>query len=144
MVGEYIEKAIRTVGRERLLVILLEDLHCDTKATYKVVLEFLGVDDDARDYFPRLNESKSIKSNFIVKAILIAQVVRREIQLPNISARLAIKLDGLGIQSMGKPDISKEIFEILRCSFQADIEKLSALIDRDLTHWLGNQREGGP
>lgn len=85
MLGEHVEKAIATVGRERLLVLLLEDLSRDTRAAYREALEFLGVDDNGRDYFPRLNESKSIENHFLVSLVSIARRVRRTIMLPNIS-----------------------------------------------------------
>lgn len=143
MLGEHVERAIATVGREKLLVLFLEDLSRDTRATYKKALGFLSVDDDGRDFFSRLNESKSVENHFLVRVVSIARMVRRAIKLPNISENLAVRLGGLGVKTMDKPVMSKEVFELLRGTFQADIEKLAKVINRDLTHWLSDKQEDG-
>jgi hypothetical protein len=61
-VGVRCEALLRRVGRERVRVILLDDLRADPLGTYRETLRFLSLEDDGRTALPRRNESRAVRS----------------------------------------------------------------------------------
>jgi len=122
-------------GRDRVRVILLEDLVADTADTYAGVLDFLGIDARFRPEFRVHNEApatgtieRSLKRIYanpavqgVVKALLPYEARRR------VLLRLR-KADAARVDADPRD-------AALRASCRDDIDALATLIGRDLRHW---------
>ena len=58
MFGRQISRLFDAFPREQVRVVLLEEWRDDPRGTYLSLLEFLGLDDDGRTTFPKVNEQR--------------------------------------------------------------------------------------
>jgi len=137
--GDQMERLYSIVPRERVLVLLLEDLAADTRGCYLRVLTFLGLKDDGRTEFPRINENKSVRW-FPLQRILS----RLRKKAADLKGRW-----GLGHRNFGalswliqlntgrkrRTDLPTGFQEELRAFYRDDVRKLSRIVGRDLSHW---------
>lgn len=137
--GEQMERLWRIFPRDQTLVILFDDFVTDTRGVYLRVLNFLGLEDDGRVEFPRINEAHVLYPG------LRAWLVRRTpVCLRNLMSRLRFTRYGRGIPSLAdkllkKPQAREVISPAFRAelvsAFSADIARLGSLIGRDLSEW---------
>ncbi|HMM49307.1 MAG TPA: sulfotransferase [Miltoncostaeaceae bacterium] len=136
-----LERVYASIPRERVLVIVFDDLRADAGAVYRRTLEFLGVPDDGRTEFPRVNP------NTVHRAPRVAKLTQRPPRAALAAARAVKKVTG--IRKLGVLDrvrsrnrvvaerapLAPEFLAELANHFHADVARLSELIDRDLTGW---------
>ncbi len=146
-VGRQLERVYQWVPREQVRVIFFEDFISQTEQVYNEVLSFLGVSRDERHEFPKINESKLRKLRWL------AVLVRKKIPIPLIKAVLGVK-EKLGIKKLGvlslierlntrieaRPALEPAMQKILIDEFRDDINLLSDLSGRDMSHWI-NRKE---
>lgn len=133
--GEQLERLYARVDRKRVLPVLLEDMRADPGREYRRVLDFLGLPDDGRSRFPVVNTTRQTRS------VALSQVIRRVTMARNA---LGLRKDwGIGdavrrLNSRRSSDtsLSPGLRTELRDYFADDIERLAALLGRDLTGWL--------
>lgn len=133
--GEQLERLYDRVDAGRVLPVLLEDLRGQPVREYRRALAFLGVPDDGRTRFPAVNTARAVRS------VALARLTRR-VSL----ARNALGLRGdWGVAgwmrrlNSGPPEaapLAPALRAELRDWFADDIERLAALLGRDLAHWL--------
>jgi hypothetical protein len=132
--GEQLERLYGLVPRERVHVMLHDDLKGDPRATYLGTLGFLGIADDGRRAFPRINESRTVHRRKLASVLYRAGTLKR---------RLGI-YGSFGIWRALSPIVSRrrryapmpeELQARLRDTFRPDVERLSHLVGRDLTGW---------
>ncbi|MGH7941137.1 MAG: sulfotransferase family protein [Limisphaerales bacterium] len=130
-------------GRERVHVIIYDDLAADTAGAYRGTLEFLGVPG-----CPCLPESEVVGNSSVrssaLRAVLNDPLVRGTAialrrWLPPPLFRM-IQKAGTGVISLNqcaakRPPMSPAIRLSLQREFAPEVERLSALLGRDLTHW---------
>lgn len=140
--GEQIARLFAVAGRERCHVVVFDDLVQEPRAVYQRLLAFLGVDDDGQTGIKRARESAGFKSRWLQQFVMNppqwafrlidvgdAKMLRRLNRL-----RKAIKKFNRAPEQ--RQDLSEGMGLTMRRYFAADVQKLSALLDRDLTHWL--------
>src|SRR5262249_44824012 len=88
--GKHVRRLLDLFPREQIRFYLIDDLKDSSRAVYQDTLSFLGVPDDGRCHFPRVNASKRNRLQGLAK--LQSAVVRA---LPR-SCIKAGKLIGLG------------------------------------------------
>lgn len=123
-------------GRDAVKVILLEDLATSPARTFKQILEFLDVDTEYRPQFSVHNETpRHGRTERLLRAGYRHASVRTAIQhvVPS-SARRRILALVRRAESRHASEDPRDRQLRLQCA--ADIGQLSALIDRDLDHWL--------
>jgi hypothetical protein len=157
--GNYLSEFLKVVGRNRCLVILHEDFATDPAAVYRRVQHFIGVRavEPPEQRIHRASTGYRIgwlqrllyRPPIITRAILrrtpkqdavlgvrdrkssslvrLARTMRRQLLRWNRTPALPTLIPG---------DVTREISELLA----DDIELLSALIGRNLDHWLGGAR----
>jgi hypothetical protein len=119
---------------------------------YCDVLKFLEVD-SARGLpaFQKINAAKAVKSR-AVRAVLNDPVVRSAVLalrplLPqpvfNLFHRVERVLDGLNSSAQKPPPLEPKLKAELRREFRGEVEKLSGLLDRDLSHWMEEDQVAG-
>ena len=154
--GKYVRKFFDVVGRERCFVSVFDDLADEPAAHYSRILEFLGLPPDRRDdYFP-YRASTGIRSPLLQRLLKRPPVARKL-----LSSESALRRDGIAVRNglgtlAGVPSLKALRKQLLKwnrttapprvlsprlracvCDALAeDVANLSALLERDLSHWL--------
>lgn len=131
-------------------VILMEDVKQDAGAVFADVCRFIGVSDQVQPpgVFARSNEAGRLRSRFLydlnetVAKLLVTNggdAIRRAIKATGAPAVLG-RLNRVDVPNDPlRPAHRQRLEEIYR----TDIEELSVLLDRDLSHWSGTQAMTG-
>lgn len=143
--GYHVERLFAAAGRERCHVVVFDDFIANPRKVYAQLLEFLGVDDDGRTDFKAQRGNSGYKSHWLQQFVMNPPPwAYRLIQLGN--ARTFKRLKGLRkrIKKFNKaPEKEQELSDSMRATlrayYQSDVEKLSELLERDLTYWVKNQ-----
>lgn len=137
-VGRYslsLKRCFTIFGRERVHVIIFDDLKDDLRRVLQGVCRFLDVNDstklglrafnpNSRPRFSFLNDPPPALLRFTKAAMPIP--VRRQLRGP---------LDWINEKRVPRTPIEPGLRRELQGEFQGDIVEVSALLDRDLTHW---------
>jgi hypothetical protein len=139
--GAHVQRIMDQVPEGRLKLILFDDFAKDARRVYEEVLEFLGVPDDGRAEFPRINESKKYQVQALYELghrppaglmrVISAAKNLLGIERLNIMPRL---LEWNVRRSQRKP-LSPKLRAELLAEFAEDIGLLERLLGRDLAHW---------
>lgn len=140
--GEQLGRLYEQVTRDRVKVIVFDDFTNDTAKAYSDVLGFLGVPPDGRTDFPRINENKAHRSTAVGHLLSRRP---RALMRGVLGLKEAVGIRRLGIiaalttintrRGLRRPLDAKFRAE-LSSAFQKDVEELSSLLQRDLSHWL--------
>jgi hypothetical protein len=139
--GAQLRRVHESIPPERVKVIVFDDLRADTAAVYRQTLEFLGVPDDGRTDFPRVNENK------VHRAGAVARLTQRP-PAPLVSVAKGVKRVA-GVERLGvldrvrrrnrevttRREIDPGFAQELRDHFRDDVAELGDLIGRDLSAW---------
>ena len=130
------------VPEEQRRVIIFDDFVADTRASYAQTLQFLGLDDDGRTDFPKMNPSRQYKLDWLGKLyqsppaplerpmrLLRSWVMKQESPLKR-------KLADVVAKKKPRDPLRPEFKAHLRDVFRPDLEETSQLLGRDLTHWV--------
>jgi hypothetical protein len=144
--GEQIERLYHLVGRDRSLVLLFDDFVRDPGALYRQVLTFLGVEDDGRAKFKRKFQSRFYRYRWLQQLLYaplvskahIFDTLKRRINLKKVAGRKSwLKRLARWNRIDARPASLDPIMRrTLRDAFATDVDKLSTLLHRDLSHWL--------
>ena len=132
---------LEVAPREQVKVLVFDDLRKDTGAVYRDALAFLGVPDDGRTDFPRVNENK------VHRTATLARLTQRP-PAPLVAVARGIKRVA-GVERLGvldrvrrrnravtrREEISPAFAGVLRSHFRDDVAELGELIGRDLSAW---------
>lgn len=139
--GRQLNFAMSAFSRERIHVVLFDDLLADPLVEYKKVLAFLGVPDDGRVEFPRVNESIRYRWAW---AGQFPKRLRRYVARPLAVLRRKAGFRGTGIIKIldswntaraSRLPLGAEFSKYLNEVFKEEVEMLEALLGRDLSHW---------
>ena len=122
-------------------MIVFDDLRADAGAVYREALAFLGVPDDGRSEFPRVNENKVHQSAALARLtqrppttlVAVARGVKRVTGLERLG--LLERVRRRNRQVIRREEISPAFARELRAYFRDDVEELGELIGRDLSAW---------
>jgi hypothetical protein len=133
--GVQLERVYRSVPRERVKVLLLEDLSHNSSGTYRSVLEFLGVSDDHRHDFTVHNPAKKRRWAGLLRLAWLSVTIKRALGIEG-GFGLWRHVDAWNRVNRERSATDQQMRSVLRDYFKSDIERLQALIGRDLKHWL--------
>ncbi len=147
LLGGQLERALNLVPRENIHWWFHEDLTRDPGQVYREVLTFLGLPDDGRQEFPRINARKHTR--FLLLARFTqkppkwvkrgAVGFKRHTGLERLHVMDALRRLNFGAGAT--PVLSQALLAEMRAYFASDIHLLQALTDRDLSHWLSTADE---
>ena len=133
--GEYVEKVLDIFPRNQIKCIFFEDLVKDFNTVYEDVLKFLDVPSDGRIDFPIHHQNSKLRIKLVDKIL-------RAIPYKSIKGFLGIgddiiipKLLELNKKRVSRKRLRPEFRAKLMEEFKSDIEKLSRLVNRDLSGW---------
>jgi hypothetical protein len=148
--GEQVERLFSIFPREQVLLIFFEDFRRSPREVYLRVLDFLGVPDDGRTDFPRVNENKSHRLGALARftqhppRILsaAASAARRLLGRRDLVFLGPIRRANASVGS--RAPLSSEMRRQLADEFSSDVEQLARLTGRDLCHWLSPESSRAP
>jgi hypothetical protein len=138
--ADQLERYLAVFGRERMHVIVYDDLRADTQGVYQRVLDFLGVDSDFRASFAVVNENKRVLLPSLQRLVYqpprpLLRAVRRLRRFPAMHWLRSAVLK-VNSRAERRPPMDLALRSRLQKEFAPDIERLGLLIGRDLSSWL--------
>jgi hypothetical protein len=142
--ADQVKRYLDVFGRERVHVIIYDDLANHTSKVYRDTLQFLGVEPSYRP-----TEFKIINGNKTVRSAALRTLIKEPLLHSGFAAvrpwlprKWLLGMRGLGsflwrlnTQFKKRPSIDPELRAELRGEFAPQIERLSGLLGRDLRHW---------
>lgn len=142
--GKYVERLLTVFPREQVKVFLYDDLRANPRAVYEQTLDFIGVPSNGRVEFPRVNANFENRSTLLARLLHPPQPVYQFLMkvispfgirfMKQVSV-VYNRIERLNRVHIARPSIEPALRHRLLAHFRADIEKLSALIGRDLSVW---------
>lgn len=140
--ADQVRRYLAEFGRTAVHIIIYDDFKADAAAAYRATLKFLEVDPDFHTDFRIVNRSKQIRStamrDFLVKpptwykrVLRLGRMLVPETMRYNISQSIR----RLNTQPLVRPPLTPELRARLQNELLPDVEALSELLERDLTHW---------
>lgn len=126
-------------GRDKVQVIIYDDLRKDTAKVYRETLGFLNVNDSFRPDFKVINPNKRVRTRTLQHLLKTPPSLMRiagKLLLPQSCRNLLLNgLKKLNTQFVPRQPMSPELRRRLQKEFTPEIKNLSELLGRDLTHW---------
>jgi len=144
MHGGHIKRLFQQIDRTQVKVIIYDDFVSDNGIVYRDVCNFLGVGDDGRRDFEKVNASVSTKSILISQALnifhrILVKNIRYHFNYHKPTG-LADAIRGLnGGFASGRQRITEQTRLALRRVFCDDVLLLSEMLGRDLTFWIADK-----
>jgi hypothetical protein len=140
--GAQLARVHESFPREQVLTLVFDDLRADTGSVYRRTLEFLGLPNDGRAEFPRVNENKVHRTGAVARftqrppaaLVGVARGVKRVTGVERL--RVLERVRRGNRQVMRRREISPELAAELRDFYRDDVGELGELIGRDLGGWL--------
>lgn len=133
-VGEQLESLLQKVDRSRVQVLLFDYFKNDAAGSYNAVLDFLNLPSYSLESYPSINTAKRTKFEMIKS---MTRLLRKTKQKLNIQYKFGIaqKINLLNSRQIKRKPLPPSFIVELQDYFHDDIEKLSTLLDKDLSHW---------
>jgi len=140
---QHVKRYFDIFDRNNIHVITLDDLKEDATKTYKEILQFLDVNDEIQVDLSPKNPRKRIRSKTVQK---LAKKIWLNKTFQDLISKMPKSVENNlfelfrfirihnSIDRKSEPMASK-VRKRLQSEFSTDIEKLSELLNRDLTHW---------
>ena len=143
---DQVKRYFDVFGREQVQVIIYDDFAKDTAGLYAQTLEFLGVSPGKVDpgmNFGVVNGNQSVKSTalraFLQDPWVRGTAVRLRPLLPKAAFALLQEvgqhLNSKNLRPAKRTPFEPELRMSLQREFAPEVERLSELLGRDLTHW---------
>ena len=139
-----LERYFETFGRQNVLVLIFDDFVADTEKVYLQTLQFLGVNEGFRPEFRVYNANTRARSGWLMYLRYnYPRWVQRLVRalLPSRSLRDALKgvFQKMNTSEEKRPPMDPALRSRLRREFEPEVEKLSELLGRDLSHWVSSE-----
>jgi hypothetical protein len=142
-IGAYssqVERYRALFPRDHIHYIFFEDFAQDTAREYRRTLEFLGVDTSFQPAFPRVNESRQVRSRWLQRLLLARPKFLQKAVRCLSPTRLRHGLLNLAFQYNSpiarRPPLNDGTREQLRREFSPDVKDLARITGRDLSRWM--------
>lgn len=136
MLGDQVERLLNIFPSDQIKIILFDDFRMSTKSIYNEVLSFLDVPSDERTIFPRINE------NAMYRSFYLAYLLKYHFHLDYLPDNLKIfdkvknKIAKLNSRKEARKPLNLDFRSELCNVFKKDVNKLSRIINKDLSHWI--------
>jgi hypothetical protein len=138
-VGVHLTRWLESVPRNRMKVIIFDDLASNPKAVYLDVVAFLDIVPDAQSEFGIENEGAAVRSyraqRLLTKGAHIAAWMKSATGIHR-DFGFSSRLFSMNSAPKRFASLSMDFESELRSFFRPDVDALSQLTGRDLSHWL--------
>ena len=140
--GAQLRRVYEALPREQVLTLVFDDMRDDTGAVYRRTLAFLGLPDDGRVQFPRVNENKVHRGRGRRPLhpappgalVSVARGVKRVAGVERLGVLERVRRGNR--QVTRRREIDPDLAAELRDHFRDDVGELGELIGRDLSGWV--------
>lgn len=135
--GSQLKRVRQALPASSLKVIVFDDFARDTGGVYREVLAFLGIPDDGRTEFPKVNERRKPKSprlQGLIGAAFRSWMPLRTRLTGGKGLGLGSILTGLNAAPAGKNPLP-EVRRMLAEFYKEEVLLLEELLQRDLSSW---------
>ena len=134
---EQVKRYFQIFGRDQVRVLIHDDFKTSLPQIYRDTLAFLDIDSSLPAKLQPVNLNRSARSQRLQAMILSQSLarIRRRVLPVKADELLFGTLRRLNTSSHPRPPMRTEIRRQLQAEFRPEVESLSALLDRDLTHW---------
>ncbi|NLF38082.1 sulfotransferase domain-containing protein [bacterium] len=126
-------------GREAVHVIIMDDLKAEPARVYRETLDFLGVRASFEPSFNVVNANKRVRSRWFQHLLYRPpkwmRLIGRMLVPRGRRAAVIERAKALNIEHVRRQPLSPAVRERLRAMCAPEVEKLGALIGRDLSQW---------
>jgi hypothetical protein len=137
--AEQVERYFAALGRDRVLVIIYDSFRDDTLGTYRTVLRFLGIDEGFTPELRVVNPSKQPRSRLLTRLVSNPPAWARRLAAtalpPRQRKRLFRRALALNARTAPRRPMDPELRRRLKAEFAPEVQRLGALIGRDLSAW---------
>lgn len=134
---EQLQRYFEVFGRDQVQVIIYDDFKADTARVYRDTLLFLGVDPDFELDMKVVNPNKYLRNlvfqNFLMQPPTWLMDIGKKM-LP-VARPIYWKLRNMNTVYQQRPPLDPALKARLQQEFLSEVEQLSELLGRDLTHW---------
>lgn len=137
--SDKVARWLETFGHKQVHIILYDDFKRDTASVYRDTLTFLGADTAFEPVFEVINSNQVVRSpelrDYFRRGPLPVRLARQV--LPE-----AIRVKGsqwirkVNSRTVARPPMDADLRRQLQAEFAPEVEKLSELLGRDLSHWV--------
>lgn len=136
-VSHFLASYLERFARERIRIHLFEDFQRDPAGVVRDLFAFLNVDPSfVPDLSRRHNQSGGMVRSRLLRRAWVRSALLRARLRPYLPGAMRDQVFGLVTRNLAPicldPTLRAELTELYR----EDIERLSVLLDRDLSHWL--------
>lgn len=140
--GSQLERVLAEFPRNQLHIIFFEDFSANPGLEYRKVLEFLGMPDDGRTDFPRINANRRHRWGFMPLINRTASMLRG----PVTTIKRVFAIEELGLMDRIKAwdrvyedrePVGGELKRSILSAYESDIHLAARITGRDLSHWMG-------
>lgn len=141
--AEQVERYFRVFGKEHVHVIIYDDFARDAAEIYCKTCDFLGVANDFAPEVSVINPNKKVRSavlrRFLTRPPSWSRKVGRLLIPRYFRDNMKRTLSQLNMQYISRAPMEAELRRKLMREFISDVEKLSALLDKDLSRWCRHE-----
>ncbi len=145
---EQVPRYFELFGRDNVKVVIFDDFKTDTAAVYRDILEFLDIDSGFQTTFDIVNPNKEVRLEWLQKSIVssgfslmllkdrLTYLATTHSLVPMSYRTRAVKgVIAAYTKYERRSPLTADLRQRLARDFQSDIDKLSDLLGRDLSHW---------
>ena len=132
--SRWVEKIFSQVSREKVLILLFEELKTNPRGTFDKVCDFLNLSREHRISFDKKNSAKQTRSVRVSSFIHLGIFLKRKI-IGSHKTNIGAWLRGLNTYSGKNKEIPNELRRSMLLEFTEDITRLEKLLGRNLDSW---------
>jgi hypothetical protein len=137
---EQVRRFLHRFGANQVQVHLFDDFVRDTAAVYRSILRFLEVAPGFTTRFQVINPNKETRNRSIPEFLKtrpswIRTIARSVMPGYERRERLRRRMIGWNTRNPDRPEMDRALQERLTREFAPEVQKLEALLGRDLSHW---------
>jgi len=134
--GFQLQRALNIIDGERLHIIVYEDFAADPGKEYRRVLDFLALPEDGRTEFPVLNKRVRYRYPGLQTFLGKLAQIRRRLHIPGGWGINALIDRFNAVPETAGDNLPEDFRKELVDYFRKDIELLSDILQRNLSHWI--------
>jgi hypothetical protein len=133
--GRQLERLYEHVPKDRVHVVFLDDIKASSRDVYRDCLTFLGVPDDGRSRFDVVNAASRRRWPRLQGAVQRLLAAKSRLGVPPLGTGFGRFVDRVNRRPMPRAPMAERMRRELVEYFEAEIDLLQRLTDRDLQHW---------
>jgi hypothetical protein len=133
--SEQLTRYFDLFGRENTHVIIFDDFTVDTPGVYRSTLDFLEVDPSFQPDLAPINTNSHSRSLLLRRLMRNETLVAIGDRMRGISLPIFVAFKRWNTRSVPREEMDPALKSRLKQQFKPEIERLSALLGRDLSAW---------